>query len=163
MLPTDLTVAALVQEDDRFLIVEERASGVMVVTQPGGHIEAGESPEDAVIRETLEESGCSVDIGSLLGVYLWIDPQTGQQFLKIVYVARFLAENASNALDADIHAVHWYSLDDLRRRRNSVKSPVVIRCVEDFLSGQRRPGNLLAGLVPIQHNVDRVLARAALV
>ena len=163
MLPTDLTVSALVPCNDRYLIVEERASGVIVLTQPGGHIEAGESPEDAVVRETLEETRCHVDVDRLLGVYLWIHPQTRQQFLRIVYLARFLSEDAGRQLDDGIYAVHWYSQEDLRRRGRSMRSPVVLRCIEDYLAGRRPPETLLAGMTPVQKHVDAVLARALLV
>lgn len=163
MLPTDLTVAAVVPQNGRYLIVEEKASGALVVTQPGGHIEANESPEEAVVRETLEETRCHIDVDSLLGVYLWIHPQIRQQFLRIVYLARFLSEDASLPLEGGVHAVHWYSLDDLRRRRQSLRSPVVIRCIDDYLTGMRKPQSLLAGLVPVQKNVDAVLASACLV
>lgn len=163
MLPTDLTVSAVVEQDGRYLIVEERSSGVVVVTQPGGHIEASESPERAVIRETLEETACTVDVDSLLGVYLWIHPQTRQQFLRIVYVANLIAENRTRPLDDGIYAVHWYTLDDLRRRRKSLRSPVVVRCIEDYQAGQRKPSSLLAGMMPVQKNVDAVLASAFLV
>lgn len=163
MLPTDLTVSSVVERDGRFLIVEERASGVVVVTQPGGHIEASESPEQAVVRETLEEAACTVEVDSLLGVYLWIHPQTRQQFLRIVYVANLIAESQTRPLDDGIYAVHWYTLDDLKRRRKSLRSPVVVRCIEDYLAGQRKPGSLLAGMMPVQKNVDAVLASASLV
>ena len=60
MYPTDLTVAAVVERDGRYLLVEEHAMGLVVLSQPGGHIEAGESPEQAVVREVLEETGCTV-------------------------------------------------------------------------------------------------------
>lgn len=163
MLPTDLTVAAVVQENGRFLIVEERASGVIVVTQPGGHIETNESPEQAVVRETLEEAACTVEVDSLLGVYLWIHPQTRQQFLRIVYVANFVDEHRTRALDDGIHAVHWYTRDDLMRRSKDLRTPVVLRCIDDYLLGQRKPEGLLAGLAPLQKNVDAVLASASLV
>jgi 8-oxo-dGTP pyrophosphatase MutT (NUDIX family) len=163
VLPTDLTVAAVVERDGRHLIVEERASGLVVVTQPGGHIEADESPEQAVVRETLEETACTVEVEGLLGVYLWIQPQTRQQFLRIVYVARLIAEGRTRPLDDGIHAVHWYTFDDLKRRRKALRSPVVIRCIEDYLAGQRKPADLLTGMMPIQKNVDAVLARASLV
>lgn len=163
MLPTDLTVAAVVPRDGRYLIVEERASGAIVVTQPGGHIEAGESPEQAVVRETLEETRCTVDVDGLLGVYLWIHPQSRQQFLRIVYLASFVAEDPGLDLDDGIHAVHWYTLEDLKRRRTSLRTPVVLRCVEDHRAGYRKPQSLLAGMLPVQKNVDRVLASASLV
>ena len=101
MLPTDLTVSAVVEQDGTFLIVEERSSGALVFTQPGGHIEASESPEEACSREVLEETGCEVAINSLLGVYLWIHPQTRQQFLRIVYVADFLQEKHTTFVNAE--------------------------------------------------------------
>lgn len=163
MLPTDLTVAAVVPRAGRYLIVEERVGGALVITQPGGHIEANESPEDAVVRETLEESGCVVTVDSLLGVYLWIHPQTRQQFLRIVYVANLVSEDRSRPLEDGVHAVHWYSVDDLRRRRQSLRSPVVIRCVDDHVAGVRKPQSLLAPLLPIQQHVDAVIASACLV
>jgi ADP-ribose pyrophosphatase YjhB (NUDIX family) len=163
VLPTDLTVAAVVPRDGRYLIVEERASGIIVVTQPGGHIEAGESPEQAVIRETLEETRCTIAVDGLLGVYLWIHPQTRQQFLRIVYVANFVDEDPALDLDDGVYAVHWYTLEDLNRRRKSLRSPVVTRCIEDHAAGHRQPRSLLANLLPVQQNVDRVLANASLV
>ena len=163
MLPTDQTVAAVVPRDGRYLIVEERASGAMVITQPGGHIEAGESPEEAVVRETLEETGCLVDVESLLGVYLWIHPQSRQQFLRIVYVASLVSDDRSLPLEEGVHAVHWYSLDDLRRRRQSLRNPVVLRCIDDYVAGVRRPQDLLAPMMPVQNNVDAVIANALLV
>jgi 8-oxo-dGTP pyrophosphatase MutT (NUDIX family) len=163
VLPTDLTVAAVVPKDGRYLMVEERASGVVVVAQPGGHIEAGESPEQAVIRETLEETRCTVEVDGLLGVYLWIHPQTRQQFLRIVYVASFVGEDPALDLDDGIYAVHWYTLDDLKRHRKSLRSPVVIRCLDDYAAGRREPKSLLAGMLPVHQNVGRVLASASLV
>lgn len=163
MLPTDLTVSAVVPRGDRYLIVEERSSGVVVITQPGGHIEADESPEQAVVREILEETRCSVQVDGLLGVYLWIHPQTRQQFLRIVYAANFIGEDPTLELDDGIYAVHWYTLDDLERRRKTLRSPVVIRCIEDYISGRRKPASLLSGMLPVQKNVDRVLASASLV
>ncbi|GMR17411.1 MAG: NUDIX hydrolase [Gammaproteobacteria bacterium] len=163
MLSTDLTVAAVVERDGRFLIVEERASGSVVITQPGGHIEAGESPEQAVVRETLEEAGCTITVNGLLGVYLWIHPQTRQQFLRIVYTADCIAEDSNRPLDHVISAVHWYSFGDLKHRGREVRSPIVLRAVEDYLAGRRQPDSLLGRLTPIQKNVDTMLANARLV
>lgn len=163
MLPTDLTVCAVVERSDKFLIVEERSSGVVVITQPGGHIESGESPEDAVVREVLEEAGCVVSVSGLLGVYLWIHPQTRQQFLRIVYTADLVTENQKQKLDNGIHAVHWYSVADIRHRKRDCRSPVVLRCIDDFIAGKRQPATLLAGMMPVQKNVGAVLAHACLV
>lgn len=163
MLPTDLTVCAVVEHDDKYLIVEERASGVMVITQPGGHIETGESPEEAATRETREETGYSIRPNGLLGVYLWIHPQTRQQFLRIVYTAELESENRDKRLDDTVHAVHWYTLADMQRRKSACRSPVVIRCIEDYRAGKRQPVSILAGMMPLQKNVGAVLAHACLV
>lgn len=163
MLPTDLTVSAVVEQDGRYLIVEERVAGVVVLTQPGGHLETHESPEQAVVREALEETRYLIEVDSLLGVYLWIHPQTRQQFLRIVYVADLVREDRKAPLDDAIRAVHWYTLQDLERRRGMLRTPVVTRCIADYLSGRRQPDTLLAELGPIQKNVDAVLANACLV
>ena len=85
MYPTDQTVSAVIEDNGRYLLVEEHAMGEVVLNQPGGHIEAGESPEEAVVREVVEETGCKVACGELIGVYLWIHPQTRQQFLRLAY------------------------------------------------------------------------------
>jgi 8-oxo-dGTP pyrophosphatase MutT (NUDIX family) len=163
VLPTDLTVSAVVAKDDRFLMVEERSSGIVVVNQPGGHIETGESPEEAIIRETLEETRCEISVSGLLGVYLWIHPQSRQQFLRIIYVADLVSENHSRILDNGIYAVHWFSIADLAHRKRDLRSPIVMRCVEDFSAGHRQPDSLLADMQPVQQNVAAVMATACLV
>lgn len=163
MLPTDLTVSTIVERDDHFLMIEERSSGLLVVNQPGGHINAGESPEQAAEREALEESGCIVSVTGLLGVYLWIHPQTRQNFLRIVYIADLVSQNPKRRLDNGIQAVHWYKLSDVRQRKRELRSPIVLRSIEDYIAGNRQSVSLLADMMPIQQNVDQVLANASLV
>jgi ADP-ribose pyrophosphatase YjhB (NUDIX family) len=163
MYPTDLTVAAVVDLDGRYLLVEEKAMGRRVLSQPGGHIEADESPEQAVVRETLEETGCDVECGELIGVYLWIHPQTRQQFLRIVYEAKFISCNEEQKLDDGIIARRWATLPELESRQSMLRSPAVLRCVRDFVSGKRQSDTLFTGMLPLQQNVHRVLATADLV
>jgi 8-oxo-dGTP pyrophosphatase MutT (NUDIX family) len=163
VLPTDLTVAAVVERDGSFLIIEESVSEQVVVTQPGGHIETGEAPEDAARREVFEEAACDVDITDLIGVYLWIHPQSRQQFLRIVYAADLVKVHRRRPPDTSIHAVHWFSRADLLRRSASFRSPVVMRCLDDYLAGQRQPNSLFSKLKPIQKHVDSVLANARLI
>ena len=163
MYPTDLTVSAVIEHQGRYLLVEEYAQGIVVLNQPGGHIETGESPEDAVIREVLEETGCNVSCGELVGVYLWIHPQTRQQFVKIVYVGAFLGYDEKRALDEGIVARRWFTRQDIEHRRDMLRYPIVLRCIHDFEAGRRQSDNLLSGMLPLQHNVDAVLAKADLV
>lgn len=163
MHPTDLTVAAVIERDDKFLLVEEYAMGRRVVTQPGGHIEADESPEQAVEREVLEESGVTVACRDMIGVYLWIHPQTRQQFLRIVFAARYLDHDESAALDDGILGSRWMTFDDIRASRSILRTPAVLKCVEDYRSGRRASDALLTGMLPLQKNVHRILASADLV
>ena len=163
MYPTDLTVAAVVQYDGRYLLVEEHAMGRVVLNQPGGHIEADESPENAVIREVLEETGCTIRCDDMIGVYLWIHPQTRQQFLRIVYAATYVSCDESLPLDQSIVSRQWLTRTEIESHRKSMRTPVVLRCLQDFESGQRQSDKLLSGMLPLQNHVHRVLARADLV
>jgi 8-oxo-dGTP pyrophosphatase MutT (NUDIX family) len=163
MHPTDLTVAAVIERDDEFLLVEERAMGRRVLTQPGGHIEADESPEQAVVREVFEESGCTVACRDMIGVYLWIHPQTRQQFLRIVFAAEYLDHDESAQLDDGILGFRWMTYEDIQARRSILRTPAVLKCVEDYRSGRRASDALLSGMLPLQKNVHRILASADLV
>ena len=163
MLPTDLTVAAVIARDGRYLIVEERAMGSVVLNQPGGHIETGETPEQAVVREVLEETGCTVVCGDLIGVYLWIHPQTRQQFLRIMYAAEFSSRDETLPLDKSTLSVRWISAADLEHRRRDLRTPVVLRAVRDFEAGLWQSNELLSGMLPLQNNVLAVMASADLV
>ena len=163
MYPTDLTIAAVVQHNSRFLLVEEHAMGLAVLNQPGGHIESGEAPEQAVVREVLEETGCAIACDDMIGVYLWIHPQTRQQFLRIVYAATFVSCDESLPLDDSILSRQWLTRAELEARRKNMRSPAVLRCIEDFDKGRRESDKLFAGMLPLQNNVHRVLARADLV
>ena len=163
MYATDLTVGAVVEHDENFLIVEESAMGRRVLSQPGGHIEAGESPEQAVVRETLEETGCHVRCGDLIGVYLWIHPQTRQQYLRLMYAAAYVGCDSARPLDEGIFARRWMSHAELMARKPRLRTPVVLRALDDFLAGRREPRRLLSNLLPLQSNMQRILASADLV
>ena len=157
MQPTDLTVSAIIERDGQYLMVEEIASGAVVLNQPGGHLESGESPEEAVIREVLEETGCDVACGELIGVYLWIHPQSRQQFLRIVYVATLLNEDHSRPLDDGIIAKRWLSRADIdycrqslrpASTRHAVLGHAAARASRARRTRQRRPGVIPAGARP---------------
>ena len=99
----------------------------------------------------------------LLGVYLWIHPQTRQQFLRVVFAAEYLDCNENLNLDDSIVARRWYTKAEIESRRSVLRSPVALRCVHDFESGRRQSDGLLSGMLPLQNNVDAMLANAELV
>lgn len=159
---TDLTVAALVERDGQFLIVEETVRGKRVLTQPGGHIEPGESPVEAVRREAIEETGFEVQVRDLIGAYAWTDPDGGRDYLRIVFLADLESGEPANTTDPNIHAVHWCNYTELATHRHVLRSRSVIRCVDDYLAGARQPRSLFAEKLQPEQQVDLAFANAAL-
>jgi 8-oxo-dGTP pyrophosphatase MutT (NUDIX family) len=136
-----VTVAAIVERDGRFLLVEELIDGARVWNQPAGHLDPDESLETAVIRETREETGYRFEPESLVGIYLWKrDAET--VFLRHVYAGRVVGE-PSGELDVEIVGVHWRTRAELASPGAPLRSPLVLRCIDDFVAGRRYPLELL--------------------
>lgn len=134
----DVTVAALVEREARFLLVEERIRGRVVFNQPAGHVEDGESLSAAVMRETLEETGWHFHPAALLGLYLWRSPR-GHSTLRIAFVGTVGAHEPERTLDPPVMAVHWLSREQVIERSAQLRTPLVLRCIDDYLSGRRVP------------------------
>jgi len=152
----EITVAALVQQQDRFLMVEERASGGVVFNQPAGHLEDGESLAEAVIRETLEETAWTVEPLAVTGVYLWQNPANGKTFLRVAFAVRCLQHDSKRELDEGILRTMWMSRDDLLADHARLRSPMVLSCIDDYLAGRRYPLDVLRALhrLPEQRGVS---------
>lgn len=133
----NVTVAAVVEREGRFLFVEERADGALVLNQPAGHLDNGESLEHAVVRETLEETGWHVAPEALLGVYRWRHPKKNVTYLRFTFIARALRQEPNCTLDHGIVRALWLSPRELRDEGHRHRSPQVQRCVDDYLTGQR--------------------------
>lgn len=133
----DLTVAAVVERDDRFLIVEERIGGQLVFNQPAGHVEDGETLLDAVVRETREETAWGFTPRALLGTYLWRNPRNGRSTLRVAFSGDVIDHRPSQPLDRGIHAVHWRTRAELAATPERLRSPLVLRCVDDHIAGRR--------------------------
>jgi 8-oxo-dGTP pyrophosphatase MutT (NUDIX family) len=137
-----VTTAVVVARDQRFLMVEERSDGRVVFNQPAGHIEPGESIFDAARREALEETGWSVRLSHFLGLYTYLSPVNDVTYFRFSFLAE-ACEQASTVLDPDIIAAHWLSLEEIRRRQEQLRSPLVLECINDYLDGKRYPLELI--------------------
>lgn len=133
------TVAVIVEDPTgRFLMVEEFSGGRIVFNQPAGHIEEDEAILDAVRRETLEETGWTVDPVHFLGIYTYKAPANGVTYYRFCYVARAGAKE-SDDLDDGIIAAHWLTLEEIRGLGEKLRSPLVLQCIEDYRNGRRYP------------------------
>jgi 8-oxo-dGTP pyrophosphatase MutT (NUDIX family) len=142
----EITVAAVTQTADRFLVVEERINRRLVFNQPAGHVERGESLFTAVVREVQEETAWRFVPQSLLGVYLWRNPVSGRSTLRFAFVGTVGGHDSSQPLDRGIVRTHWLSQPELLQRQGQLRSPLVLRCIEDYQRGSFRPLSEVAGI-----------------
>jgi len=143
----DVTVAAVVERDGKFLFVEERASGRVVLNQPAGHLERDETLQAAVARETLEETGWTFVPREILGVYLWQPPHLAKTFLRVAFCGQLGGHDPARPLDHGILRTRWLDRENLMASQARHRSPLVARCVDDYLAGVRYPLGLLTHLM----------------
>ncbi len=142
----DVTVAAVIENDARFLLVEEAAGGNLVFNQPAGHLEAGESLTEAVIREAAEETGFGFKPDALLGLYLWHSQEADTTFLRVAFCGEAEPPAATPTLDEGIVATHWLTHSQIIARAGALRSPLVLRCIDDYLAGTRYPISVISEL-----------------
>jgi 8-oxo-dGTP pyrophosphatase MutT (NUDIX family) len=135
----EITVAAITEADGRFLVVEEWINQRLVFNQPAGHVEAGESLLTAIIREVREETAWRFEPASLIGVYRWRSPESGVTTMRFTFSGAVDDHRAAQPLDHGIIGTHWLSRADLQERERHLRSPLVMRCIEDYLEGKRQP------------------------
>ncbi len=140
----NVVVAAIVEREGKFLLVEEKADGKLVLNQPAGHLDEGESLIQAVVRETLEETAWHFAPEFLLGVYRWPHPTKDVTYLRFAFTGRVTQHEDSRALDHDIVRALWLTPQEILAERARHRSPQVERCLNDYLAGQRYPLELLA-------------------
>lgn len=133
------TVATVVEHNGRFLMVEELIKGQLVLNQPAGHLEAKESLEAAAIRETLEETAWEVEITAFLGLYQQSNSVDNITYIRSCFIAKALREVPGRTLDTDIVQALWLSRAELEKRKTQMRSPVVLRVIDDYLQGKTYP------------------------
>ena len=138
-----VTVAAVIERDGRFLFVEERIDGRLVLNQPAGHLDPGESLVAACRREVMEETAHRFEPEGLVGVYRWHYAAKDVTFLRFCFFGS-PGKAEQRPLDKEIVALHWLSAAELRNRQAEHRSPLVQKCVQDYLAGRRFPLDLFS-------------------
>jgi 8-oxo-dGTP pyrophosphatase MutT (NUDIX family) len=139
----NVTVAAVVQRDGEFLLVEEETDAGLAFNQPAGHLEEGESLIAAVVRETLEETAYHFKPTHLIGVYNWKHPNKDVTYLRFAFAGELRGFEAERELDDGIVAARWLTLAEVKETQARHRSPLILRCIEDLIAGKRYPLDLL--------------------
>jgi ADP-ribose pyrophosphatase YjhB (NUDIX family) len=139
----NVTVAALIERDGRFLLVEEETPEGIRFNQPAGHLDEGESLMEACARETLEETAWRFRPNSLVGVYMWPRPQKDITYLRFAFAGTLGEEQAGRSLDTGILRAVWLTPQEIEASQERHRSPLVWQCVQDYLSGRRYPLEIL--------------------
>lgn len=143
-----VTVAAVVENHGKFLFVEELDNrGRVVLNQPAGHVEGGESIEEALVREAFEETGWQIEPISLVGIYLCSNQDRTASYLRIAMSGRAIHHDKDARLDEGILRPIWLSPEELADAREIHRSPMVMRCVEDFITGEKFPLSVIKSLL----------------
>jgi 8-oxo-dGTP pyrophosphatase MutT (NUDIX family) len=144
-----VTVAAVIAEGGRYLLVQEMTREGLRLNNPAGHLDPGESPQEAVQRECLEETARAFAPEALVGLYFWRFtrslPAEDVTYLRIAYCGRVGDELSGRRYDEGIQRTLWLTPDEIRARRAEHRSPLVMRCIEDHLAGRRFPLDLIHG------------------
>ena len=139
----NVTVAAVIHRDGKFLLVEEETEAGLAFNQPAGHLEEGESLVEAVAREALEETAYHFRPTHLVGVYQWRHPTKELTYLRFAFAGDLYGWEPERPLDEGIVAARWLTPDEIRACQARHRSPLILRCCEDYLAGQRFPLDLL--------------------
>ncbi|MDE2440455.1 MAG: NUDIX hydrolase [Betaproteobacteria bacterium] len=139
-----VTVAAVVYRDGKFLLVEEETEAGLAFNQPAGHLEEDEPLVEAVVREALEETAYHFKPTHLVGIYHWKHPtKEDTTYLRFAFAGELRGFEAGRQLDEGIVAARWLTLDEVRATQERHRSPLILRCCEDFLAGRRYPLDML--------------------
>ncbi|MEO8808860.1 MAG: NUDIX hydrolase [Rhodanobacter sp.] len=143
-----VTVACVVGDGDRYLMVEEEVAGRLVYNQPAGHLEDGESLAAAALRETLEETGWTVALQHLIGVQQWRSTEHGEAVIRFCFAASALEHDAGRTLDEGIRRALWLTRSEIAALGSRLRSPLVLLSIDAWLAGQRLPLSCLDYLSP---------------
>lgn len=146
-----VTVAAVIEQDNRFLLVEEETSNGLQFNQPAGHLEENEDLITAVKREVQEETGWQFEPEHIVAIQLWRRTPDFPSFVRICFSGRCHSHDPEQELDEGIIATHWLTRDEIKAREHCLRSPLVLISVDEYLSGQRHSLSLLKSFLDLDH------------
>jgi ADP-ribose pyrophosphatase YjhB (NUDIX family) len=141
--PPHITVAAIVEKDGKFLMVEELSGGELVYNQPAGHLDPNETLLQAAIRETYEESGWHIEPTHVLGVSRYIADHNDTLYYRTSFIATAISYDSHATLDTGITRALWLSYEELKAQPEKLRSPLVLKNIEQYLNGERYPLSLI--------------------
>ena len=139
----NVTVAALVERDGRYLLVEEETEEGIRFNQPAGHLDEGESIVAACAREALEETAWTFTPEYLVGIYQWTKPSGDVTYLRFAFGGTPGAHDPSRRLDDGILRAVWMTPQEIEATQERHRSPLIWRCVQDHMAGRRFPLDLI--------------------
>ena len=143
-----VTVACVVADRDRYLMVEEEVNGSVAYNQPAGHLDDLESLQQAAVRETREETGWTVVLTHLVGVHQWRSKEHGDVIVRFTFAARPLTHDPRQPLDTGIRRALWLTRGEIAALGERLRSPMVLMSIDDWLAGQRLPLSIVTSLMP---------------
>lgn len=142
-----VTVAAVIEQAGRFLLVEEHTPDGLAFNQPAGHLEAGEDFLTAVKREVAEETAWQFEPQYLIGIQLWRKQVESPTYLRVCFSGSVHSHQPLQPLDTGIVATHWLTYAQLIEKQRKLRSPLVLTCVESYLRGECYPLAMLQSLL----------------
>ncbi len=134
-----VTVATIIERDNRFLMVFEESDGKLVYNQPAGHLDPNETLHEAAIRETLEETGWTIKLTGVVGANLYTAPSNGITYFRTTFIGEAISHDANRLLDAGIIEAVWLTYEELLERKSQLRSPMTLQIVDEYLAGRRFP------------------------
>jgi 8-oxo-dGTP pyrophosphatase MutT (NUDIX family) len=134
-----VTVATIIERDNRFLMVYEDADGQLVYNQPAGHLDPDETLQQAAVRETLEETGWAIKLTGVVGVNLYIAPSNGITYCRTTFIGEAVSHDVNCRLDTGIIEAVWLTYEELVERKDQLRSPMTLQIIDEYRAGRRFP------------------------
>jgi ADP-ribose pyrophosphatase YjhB (NUDIX family) len=146
-----VTVAAIIEQEGRYLLIEEHTPEGLRLNNPAGHLDPGESPQDGCAREALEETTHTFEPTELVGIYISRlqrparedRPAEDVTYFRLAFCGELGAPVPGAQLDQGIVRTLWMTPEEIRANAHRLRSPLVLRCMEDHLAGQRFPLSMI--------------------